>query len=44
LVDDKPAGLFPEAPPGSYVSGDVPATENPELTAITVLFVREHNR
>jgi len=26
------------------VSGDVPATENPELTAITVLFVREHNR
>jgi peroxidase len=28
---------------GSFVSGDVRATENPELTVITTLFAREHN-
>ena len=28
---------------GSFVSGDVRVTENPELTDITTMFVREHN-
>lgn len=28
---------------GGFVSGDARVTENPELTAITTLFVREHN-
>jgi peroxidase len=28
---------------GAYVAGDERATENPDLTAITTLFVREHN-
>ena len=28
---------------GAYVAGDSRATENPDLTAITTLFVREHN-
>lgn len=29
---------------GQYVAGDIRAAENPELTAIQTLFVREHNR
>ena len=28
---------------GSFVSGDTRVTENPELTAISTMFVREHN-
>ena len=28
---------------GSFVAGDVRASENPDLTALQVLFVREHN-
>jgi hypothetical protein len=28
---------------GAFIAGDVRATENPDLTAITTLFVREHN-
>jgi peroxidase len=28
---------------GSFVSGDVRVMENPELTAVTTLFMREHN-
>jgi peroxidase len=28
---------------GSYVSGDARVTENPELTAVSTMFVREHN-
>lgn len=28
---------------GTYAAGDTRATENPDLTAITTLFVREHN-
>ncbi len=28
---------------GQYVGGDVRAAENPDLTSLDVLFVREHN-
>ena len=34
---------YPPIVDGAYVAGDVRATENPDLTAITTLFVREHN-
>jgi Animal haem peroxidase len=34
---------YPPIVDGAYAAGDVRATENPDLTAITTLFVREHN-
>jgi len=37
-------GLLPIGADGFYQAGDVRANENPELTSIQTLFVREHNR
>lgn len=37
-------GLLAEAPQNAVVAGDVRANENVELTAVTTLFAREHNR
>jgi hypothetical protein len=36
-------GLYLPVVSGVFVAGDVRVMENPELTAITTLFVREHN-
>jgi hypothetical protein len=37
-------GALAEAPQDAVVAGDVRANENAELTAVTTLFAREHNR
>lgn len=37
-------GALAEAPQNAVVAGDVRANENVELTAVTTLFAREHNR
>ncbi len=37
-------GALTEAPQNAVVAGDVRANENAELTAVTTLFAREHNR
>ena len=36
-------GNLPIGPDGMFMAGDVRAAENPDLTAIQTLFVREHN-
>jgi peroxidase len=36
-------GGLPIGPDGQFMGGDVRAAENPDLTSIDVLFVREHN-
>jgi peroxidase len=36
-------GLYLPIVNGSFVTGDVRVMENPELTAVTTLFMREHN-
>jgi peroxidase len=38
------AGNYLPIVDGQYVGGDVRAAENPDLTSLDVLFVREHNR
>ncbi|HBE70180.1 MAG TPA: peroxidase, partial [Planctomycetaceae bacterium] len=42
LISDD--GLLPTDDDGNLLAGDVRAAENPSLTAMHVLFVREHNR
>jgi hypothetical protein len=37
-------GALAEAPQNAVVAGDVRANENADLTAVTTLFAREHNR
>jgi peroxidase len=37
-------GALAEAPQNAVVAGDVRANDNAELTAVTTLFAREHNR
>jgi Animal haem peroxidase len=37
-------GALAEAPQKAVVSGDIRANENADLTAVTTLFAREHNR
>src|SRR4029077_14264663 len=38
-----PGGNLPLNPDGTMMAGDVRAQENPGLTALQTLFVREHN-
>jgi peroxidase len=42
-VANEPPTVFTGAAAGQLVSGDGRVDENPELTAVTTLFVREHN-
>jgi Animal haem peroxidase len=42
-LKESPGGNLPIGPDGIFMAGDVRVAENPDLTAIHDLFVREHN-
>src|SRR5262249_35622235 len=44
LMKTSEGNLLPTDASGFFLAGDTRVNENPELTALTALFVREHNR